>query len=69
MRTRNYNGATLIDCSVRSTTEDSLFLMMSRLSAEELEERIGNIKDPTTRKLAQAHADALTEDWDGPIRM
>lgn len=69
MRTRNSNGARLTDCSVRSTTEGSLFAVMSSLSAKELQERINNIEDPATRELANAHADALTDDWDGPIRV
>jgi len=66
--TKNFRGATLVDCSARSTTEDSLFAMMSTLPANELERRISNIKDQGTRVLARAHMDALTNDWHGPIK-
>jgi len=68
-RTKNDHGATLGDCSVRSTTEGSLFSMMSSLPAEELRERISDIRDQDTRVLARAFADALTDDWVGPIKV
>ena len=68
-RTRNHHGDRLVDCSVRLTTERSLFAMMSNLEPGELSRRISNIEDPDTRILARAHADALTDDWDGPIKM
>lgn len=68
-RTRNYHGDRLVDCSVRLTTERSLFAMMSDLPPGELKGRISKIKDPDMRILAQAHADALTDDWDSPITM
>lgn len=67
--TKNFHGDRLVDCSVRLTTERSLFTMMSNLPPGELERRISNIKDPDTRILAQAHADALMGDWDSPIKM
>ena len=69
---KNFKGATLRDCSVRSATEDSLFAMMSTLPANELELRISNISDQDTRVLARAHMrahmNALADDWDGPIK-
>lgn len=70
MRGKNFRGASLADCSVRSVKQNTLFAMMSALPANELAERINNIKDPDVKILAQAHADALsaTEDWTGPIR-
>ena len=68
-RAKNYHGDRLVDCSVRSATEHSLFAMMSTLEPGELRSRISNIEDPGTRILAQAHADALTGDWDSPIKM
>lgn len=69
MGTKNFNGARLGDCSVRSTTEQRLFSMMSLLSARELQERISNVDDPDTRVLAKAYADALTSDWVSPIKV
>ena len=66
--TKNFKGAMLTDCSARSATEDSLFTMMSMLPANELELRISNIKDQNTRVLARAHMNALTDNWDGPIK-
>jgi hypothetical protein len=69
MRIKNSHGARLGDCSVRSTTEHALFAMMSSLPADELQKRISMIGDPNTRTLAQAHADVLTDDWDGPIKV
>lgn len=71
--TKNFHGARLVDCmpnsNVRSAQEATLFSMMSALPADELQKRIGKIEDPGTRILAQAHADALTGDWDGPIKV
>lgn len=69
MRAKNSKGARLADCSVRSTSERALFTMMSALPADELARRISNIEDPNVRTLAQAHADALTADWDSPIKV
>jgi len=66
--TKNFRGATLVDCSARSTTEDSLLAMMSTLPVKELKRRISEIKDQDTRILAQAHMDTLTDGWDGPIK-
>jgi hypothetical protein len=69
MRTvKNFKGARLTDCSGRSATDNSLFTMMSTLPAKELELRISKIKDQDTRVLAQAHMNALADDWDGPIK-
>lgn len=65
---RNSHGATLADCSVPLTTESALFAMMAALPVHELKSRVGNIEDPDTRTLAQAHIDVLTGDWDGPIK-
>lgn len=65
---KNFGGARLRDCSVRVTTESSLFAMMSTLPPNELKLRISDIKDPDTRTLAQAHMDVLAADWDGPIK-
>lgn len=67
--TKNFHGDRLVDCSAPLATEHSLFAMMSNLSPGELRQRISHIEDQDTRILAQAHADALTEDWDGPIKM
>ena len=66
--TRNFHGASLDDCSVRSGTQGALFAMMSKLPASELKRRISNIKDQDTRVLAQAHANVLADDWDSPIK-
>ncbi len=66
--THNFNGASLGDCSVRSGTQGALFSMMSTLSATELQRRIDSIEDPDTKTLAQAHANALADDWSGPIK-
>lgn len=68
---KNFHGASLGDCSVRSGTQRALFAMMSTLTATELDKRISSIEDPDVRILARAHADAfkeVTDDWRGPIK-
>ncbi len=69
--TKNFHGASLDDCSVRTGTQGALFAMMSELTATELQKRISDIEDQDVKILAQAHADALNDnadDWRGPIK-